>query len=94
MLLIIEYNGKVFTGVDPDSEDGKNLLNNFSVPQSVVDSAVAAQALVDAQNKRKSAYITESDPLYMEWQFDQTPESEKAWRDKVTEIKDRIPLPE
>ncbi|WP_438461947.1 hypothetical protein [Marinomonas sp. PE14-40] len=43
-------------------------------------------------NQRKSAYAIESDPLYMEWQFDQTAESEQAWRDKVTEIKARYPL--
>lgn len=41
---------------------------------------------------RKSAYKAESDPLYMEWQFDQTLESENAWRDKVAEIKLRYPL--
>ena len=44
--------------------------------------------------KRQTAYKAESDPLYMEWQFDQTPESEQAWRDKVEEIKLRYPLVE
>lgn len=43
-------------------------------------------------NIRKTAYKAESDPLYMEWQFDQTAESEQAWRDKVAEIKLRYPL--
>ena len=42
--------------------------------------------------QRKTAYKSESDPLYMEWQFDQTAESEQAWRDKVAEIKLRYPL--
>lgn len=41
---------------------------------------------------RKEAYIRESDPLYLEYQFDKTPESEKAWRDSVQRVKDRIPL--
>lgn len=41
---------------------------------------------------RKAAYISESDPLFMEWQFDKTPESEQVWRDKVAEIKLRYPL--
>jgi len=41
---------------------------------------------------RQTAYKLESDPLYMEWQFDQTEESEQAWRDKVSEIKLRHPL--
>ncbi|MEZ8800560.1 hypothetical protein AB6D78_05135 [Vibrio splendidus] len=44
------------------------------------------------QNRQK-AYKVESDPCYLEWQFDKTPESEKAWRDKVAEIKARYPLP-
>lgn len=43
---------------------------------------------------RAAAYRAESDPLYMEWQFEQTAEAEKAWRDKVMEIKARYPLPE
>ena len=41
---------------------------------------------------RKQAYQDEADPLYMEWQYDQTPISEQTWRDKVAEIKVRIPL--
>lgn len=45
-----------------------------------------------ALRQRLEAYKTESDPLFMEYQFDQTPESEKAWRDKVQEIKDRYPI--
>jgi hypothetical protein len=47
----------------------------------------------DILRLRKKAYIAESDPLYMEWQYDNTPESEQAWRDKVAEIKARYPLP-
>lgn len=42
--------------------------------------------------RRKSAYAAESDPLYMEWQFDGTAETEMAWRNKVREIKARFPL--
>lgn len=41
---------------------------------------------------RRAAYREESDPLYMSWQYDQTPESEDAWREKVAEIKARFPL--
>lgn len=41
---------------------------------------------------RKTAYTYESDHLYMEWQFDETPASEQVWRDKVAEIKLRYPL--
>lgn len=42
--------------------------------------------------KRKGAYAKESDPLFLEWQYDKTPESEEAWRDKVAEIKLRFPI--
>lgn len=45
-----------------------------------------------AASKRKAAYINESDPLFIEWQFDKAPESERAWRDKVLEIKARHPI--
>ncbi|WP_217494995.1 hypothetical protein [Marinomonas sp. FW-1] len=49
------------------------------------------QALAIAQ--REAAYKQESDPLYMEWQYDKTDEAEQKWRDKVAEIKERYPLP-
>lgn len=41
---------------------------------------------------RQEAYKMESDPLGFEYLFDMSPESEKAWRDKVIEIKSRYPL--
>ncbi|NCE87584.1 hypothetical protein [Pseudomonas sp. Q1] len=43
---------------------------------------------------RRTLYETEADPLFLEWQYDETPEKEKAWRDKVAEIKALYPLPE
>jgi hypothetical protein len=43
--------------------------------------------------QREVAYKTESDPLYMEWQYDDTAEAKQKWRDKVAEIKERYPLP-
>lgn len=49
--------------------------------------------LAQATDLRRAAYRAESDQLYMEWQYDQTEESEQAWRDKVAEIKERYPLP-
>ncbi|QSX32449.1 hypothetical protein JYB87_11795 [Shewanella avicenniae] len=42
--------------------------------------------------QRKAAYAAESDPLYMEYQYDQTPESEQRWREAVAAIKQRYPL--
>jgi len=42
---------------------------------------------------RQSAYAAESDSLFLEWQFDKSAKAEQIWRDKVTEIKERYPLP-
>lgn len=42
--------------------------------------------------KRKEAYALESDPLFLEWQYDKSPESEQRWRKKVLEIKERYPF--
>ncbi|TLS83862.1 hypothetical protein FD722_06795 [Photobacterium damselae subsp. damselae] len=47
----------------------------------------------DIIENRRLAYRLESDPLFLEWQYDQTSEKEQAWRDKVAEIKTRYPLP-
>ena len=66
----------------------KEELVAAGVPNSVI--TIAENELVLEQ--RKAAYKIKSDPLYMEWQFDQTAVSEKIWRDKVTEIKLRYPL--
>lgn len=42
---------------------------------------------------RVEAYKSESDPLYIEWQYDQSEVGEILWRKKVAEIKERYPLP-
>lgn len=42
--------------------------------------------------RRQLAYAAESDHLFLEWQYDKTPEAEQAWRDKVAEIKLRYPV--
>ncbi|QHB83357.1 hypothetical protein GIS01_14930 [Aeromonas veronii] len=41
---------------------------------------------------RQRAYEAESDPLFLEWQYDKTPAAETRWRDKVAEIKARYPV--
>ncbi|MGB0940816.1 MAG: hypothetical protein ACPGUE_00370 [Marinomonas sp.] len=67
---------------------------NLGMNQEQIESVLNQKAFELSQNldKRKLAYKAESDPLYMEWQFDQAPESEQAWRNKVAEIKARYPL--
>lgn len=70
-----------------------------SKPADALDAAPAPPAPTDAEltakahASRRASYAAESDPLYMEWQYDGTPEAETAWRAKVAEIKARYPLP-
>lgn len=82
------YNGIQYVAFDTDSEEWKSLNISDVDKATIVNEFLYEQTVKD----RESAYKSESDPLYMEWQFDQTPESEQAWRDKVAEIKLRYPL--
>jgi len=41
---------------------------------------------------RKRAYATITDPLFMEWQYDQTPESKAAWTEAVAKVKRDFPF--
>ncbi|MGI0119527.1 hypothetical protein [Zooshikella sp. RANM57] len=47
----------------------------------------------EAVEGRRQAYKKESDPLYLEWQYDNGKEKELIWRNKVAEIKARYPFP-
>ncbi|WP_417536836.1 hypothetical protein [Methylophaga sp.] len=51
------------------------------------------ELMSSALANRAAAYKAESDPLYIEWQYDQSEEGEALWRAKVLEIKERYPLP-
>ncbi len=59
-----------------------------------VDAVLRQQTFELSQNtdKRQLAYKNESDPLYIEWQYDNDVKKEQIWRDKVEEIKLRYPL--
>ncbi|MFR9656410.1 MAG: hypothetical protein SNF94_05430 [Rikenellaceae bacterium] len=87
----------IIKSLDYDGQTYFNLFESdaaaFGIPVAVVSDAVQKQSLDDAIEFRRLAYSAESDPLYMEWQYDNTPESEQAWRNKVAEIKARYPLP-
>lgn len=89
-MIRFSHNGAVVEA--PLTEDSINNLKTI-FPNDVVDGAVEVAKVNAIQELRKAAYKAESDPLYMEWQCDQTTEKEKAWRDKVGEIKARYPLP-
>ena len=82
--------GKNYSNYDQSGLD--HLVSNGVLTQNESDELTSGFNEEKVILKRQSAYKSESDPLYMEWQFDQTTESEQAWRDKVTEIKARYPL--
>ena len=86
MNIDLSYEGKTYYQAT-ESE-----LLELGVPQNVIDAKKIELDCLAVINARQTAYKLESDPLYMEWQFDQTAESEQAWRDKVAEIKLRYPL--
>ncbi|NLQ17545.1 hypothetical protein HGG82_07875 [Marinomonas sp. M1K-6] len=69
-------------------------MTALGMDQEQIDSVIAQRDFELSQNvqKREAAYKRESDPLYMEWQYDQTEEAGQKWRDKVAEIKERFPL--
>jgi len=101
MLLIENGTGKVvgsgcFSGdapegfyyVDGPYVKGGEVVTNVAQVEEEIRELFRKKAL----SSRSEAYKLESDSLYLEWQFDQTEESEQVWRDKVTEIKARYPL--
>jgi len=81
------------TGTDTIYNATPDQLVEMGFDQASISAAINEQAAGEAAALRRAAYTVESDPLYMEWQYDQTPEAEQAWRDKVAEIKARYPLP-
>ncbi|MBD6946520.1 hypothetical protein [Vibrio parahaemolyticus] len=87
MLLTLRYQGKDY------QQFSKVELKEAGVPDNIILEAIKAAEISEVISRRVADYQKESDPLYMEWQYDQTAESEKAWRDKVAEIKARYPLP-
>lgn len=84
------YDGETHDNYDPD------FMAALGMSDEAIESVIrqAEYEKGDGQiEKRKRAYVIESDPLLAEWMFDQTPEAERIWRDKVEEIKSRYPLP-
>lgn len=82
------YNGTTHT--DTSTE----FMLSLGMTPEQMESVSQQEAFERRQNieRRRLAYATESDPLYMEWQFDGTEAAEAAWRTKVLEIKAMYPL--
>jgi hypothetical protein len=53
----------------------------------------AARVLPDIIAKRLHRYHTESDNLFLEWQYTGLAADETKWRDQVALIKAEVPLP-
>ncbi|WP_461606592.1 hypothetical protein [Aeromonas rivipollensis] len=83
------YNGVTHSNYSAEFMVGLGMDNNTiaSVVAQRDYEQVAGQLAM-----RQRAYETESDPLFLEWQYDKTPEAEVRWRDKVAEIKARYPV--
>ena len=83
------YDGETHDNYDPA------FMAELGMSEEVIAS-VLAQRDWDATEgqlaRRKRRYETESDPLYLEWQYDKTAAAESRWRDKVAEIKLRYPV--
>lgn len=85
----------IYKGIS-HSNTSVEYMQALGMDQEQIESVLNQQQFELKQNveKREAAYKRESDPLYMEAQFDGTPESLQKWHDKVAEIKARYPLPE
>lgn len=64
--------------------------NEIDIPASELELEYSHSETLELRQK---AYKDESDPLHMEWQYDQTELSKQAWLSKVEEIKARYPFP-
>ena len=83
------YDGETHDNYDPA------FMAELGMSEEVIDSVLAQHnyELTEGQlARRQRAYVAESDPLFLAWQYDKTPEAEQAWRDKVAEIKLRYPV--
>ena len=70
----------------------KLLNGSFDSFHTIEEVLTASEKKEITISKRKQAYREESDPLFLEWQYDGTAEAEQVWRDKVSEIKLRYSI--
>lgn len=83
------YDGTTYDDYDPD------FMSGLGMSEETIASLTAQRDWDATEGQlvlRQRAYVAESDPLFLEWQYDKTPEAEQTWRDKVAEIKARYPV--
>ncbi|EDP59431.1 hypothetical protein [Vibrio sp. AND4] len=92
--LVLPKTGETLINVPSNLETLTELGFSTTEAEDILSAENLRQQRETMLHKRKAAYKKESDPLFMEWQFDGSTDSEHAWRSKVEEIKSRYPLPE
>lgn len=83
------YDGEVHDNYDP------TFMAELGMSEEVIASVLDQRNYELTEGPlalRQRAYVAESDHLFLEWQYDKTPEAETRWRDKVAEIKARYPV--
>ena len=83
------YDGETHDNYDPA------FMAELGMSEEVIDSVLAQHNYERTEGqlaRRQRAYVAESDPLLLEWQYYKTAAAEQAWRDKVAEIKLRYPV--
>ncbi|EKO3679171.1 hypothetical protein M3905_000853 [Vibrio metschnikovii] len=90
------FKGETYT------DTSREFMLSIGMDAEQIESVLSQQQYEAQQNVelRQQAYKRESDPLYIEWQFElesKNPESDiykQAWMDKVSEIKVKFPIPQ
>ena len=87
-------NSYIFNGTN-HTDYTLEYMQRIGMNQEQIESVLNQKEFEQGQwvEKRHAAYREEADPLYIEWQYDQDPDQEQVWRDKVLEIKQRFPKP-
>lgn len=105
VMILSNYRYNRIGGVDADRELDSGEIVPYTLSEDEIaeldgveiapfDESLSFEVrLNEANYLRKLAYTKESDPIYMEAKFDNDEELMQKWRDKVEEIKLRIPLP-
>lgn len=83
------YNGVTYSDYSAD------FMASLGMDEGTIASVIAQRDYERGAGQlaaRQRVYEAESDPLFLEWQYDKTPEAETRWRYKVAEIKARHPV--
>lgn len=82
------------------SDTSREFMLNIGMDTAAIESVLQQKEFEEKQSAefRSQAYVRESDPLHIEWQYEleignpKADEFKQKWLDKVAEIKLRYPL--